>query len=97
MAELAFENLNFSFLIEPENRIAYLQEWQNGNWSEPEKFDLPQEVSRVLKQSRLARAVRDFRRQPEYVALCEALGSAVEVESSFAVRFRDRLVGLIYA
>jgi hypothetical protein len=74
MSELTFENLNFSFLLDIENKIGYLQEWRNGNWSEAERFPLPQQLDGLHKQSMLARAIRDFRGEGIYHALCSALG-----------------------
>jgi hypothetical protein len=104
MPELIFENLNFSFLIDAENRIAYLQEWRDGNWSEAEKFPLPQPFEGLHKQSLLVRAVRDFRGDGEYHRLCSALGAAPSEPLSWRDRLQAaprllaaRIVQLIYA
>jgi len=63
MTTLSFENLDFSVLIEVDNRIAYLQEWEDGNWSEPVKFGLPQPTEALVGPSKLASAVKSFRRE----------------------------------
>jgi len=105
MPELIFENLNFSFLIDAENRIAYLQEWRDGNWSEAEKFPLPRPLEGLQKQSLLVRAVRDFRGGGgEYQRLCSALGAAPSEPPSWRDRLQAasrllaaRIVQLIYA
>jgi hypothetical protein len=108
MREVIFENLNYSFLIDAENKIAYLQEWQNGNWSEAERYHLPQSLAALPKQSRLSRALSEFRRTNEYPALCEALGDRPQHQPSGFTRLGEflqdgprflvqRIAQLIYA
>lgn len=104
MPDVTFENLNFSFLIDARNRTAYLQEWRNGNWSEAEKFPVPQQIAGLPKQSMLARAIRDFRRDSQYWALCSALGSEPVGRERLRDRFQSasrllkaRIAELIYA
>jgi hypothetical protein len=77
MTTLSFENLDFSFLIETEQSIAYLQEWEEGNWGEAEKLSLPQSLDRLPKHSRLARALKSFRGDAQLEALREALEPGV--------------------
>ena len=62
MMTQSFENLDFSFMIEGE--IAYLQEWEDGAWGEPERHSLPVAIDALPKRSKLARAVKSFREQP---------------------------------
>ena len=91
MAEQTFENLNFSFLIESEKGMAYLQEWQEGSWSEPDRFSIPLDLAAFPKTSRLTRAVRDFRGEEGYPVLYSALnGAPLEPELNFAGRIRAR-------
>ncbi len=104
MPDLTFENLNFSFLIDAENRIAYLQEWRDGNWSEAEKLSLPQQIQGLPKQALLARAIRDFRGDDSYRALCSALGAEPMERERLKVRLQSasrllkaRIAELIYA
>ncbi len=73
MTTLSFENLDFSFLIEPDRQMAYLQEWEDGIWGEAEKYTLPQALDLLPKHSKLARALKSFRKDPQYNALCNAL------------------------
>ena len=61
MNTLSFENLDFSFLIEVDRNTAYLQEWEDGAWGEPEQYSLPVALDQLPKKSRLARAMRSFR------------------------------------
>ncbi len=63
MTTQSFENLDFSFTIE--GSTAYLQEWEDGAWSEPEQYRLPIDVASLPKRSRLARAVKSFKQMPE--------------------------------
>jgi hypothetical protein len=63
MTTQSFENLDFSFLIE--GTTAYLQEWDDGAWSEPEQHTLPLDTGSLPKRSRLARAVKSFKTTPE--------------------------------
>jgi hypothetical protein len=60
MQTLTFENLYFSFLIDPATQTAYLQEWNDGEWSEADQFALPVPLATLDKKSRLARALRSF-------------------------------------
>ena len=60
MATQSFENLNFSFLVDSETRTVYLQEWEDGAWSEPDRFSLPVSLGSAPKKSRLARAAKSF-------------------------------------
>src|SRR5258706_10051681 len=78
MRTLTFENLDFSFLIDAENKIAYLQQWEDGNWGEPEQYPLPLALDSLPKVSKLARAVKAFRRDSEYQALCSALENGLQ-------------------
>lgn len=73
MTTHSFENLDFSFWIDPDRRIAYLQEWEDGNWGEPERYLLPQPLDRLGKDSKLARALKAFRKDAHYRDLRDAL------------------------
>src|SRR5262249_19993439 len=73
MTTQSFENLDFSFLIETDTNIAYLQEWEDGNWGEAHRFTLPQPLHLLPKDSKLARALKSFRKDPRYKRLCSAL------------------------
>jgi hypothetical protein len=98
MATLSFENLDFSFWIEPESKTAYLQEWEEGAWSEAERFSLPQPLDGLVRNSRLARAIRSFRRDHHYEALCSALEHGLEREAPPVRRgFAARIFEFIYA
>ena len=70
MTTQSFENLDFSFMIE--GSTAYLQEWEDGAWSEPERHTLPIDLLACSKRSRLARAVKSFKNTPELRDLLEA-------------------------
>jgi len=78
---LGFENLDFSFLIDRENRIAYLQEWEDGAWSEPEHFSLPVSLALAPKKSRLARAAKSFGDAALREVLEEGLERPLQTES----------------
>jgi len=82
MAPQSFENLDFSFLIETENKIAYLQHWDEGTWSEAERYILPQALDALPKQTKLARAVKSFRGDAEYESLLDALQSGLVHENT---------------
>ena len=101
MASLSFENLDFSFWIEPEKKTAYLQEWEEGNWGHPETYALPQSLDELPKHSRLARAVKSFRREAEYAPLRAALEAGLvrepAPERSLWSGLAARIVELIYA
>jgi|SRR5579872_774990 len=77
MTTLSFENLDFSFLIETGQNTAYLQEWEEGNWGEADKFSLPQSLDTLPKNSRLARALKSFRGDAQIEALRAALEPGV--------------------
>ena len=73
MTTLSFETLDFSFLIEVDNRAAYLQEWEVGAWGEPDRYTLPLDLDALAKNSKLARAVKSFRGDDQNDALRGAL------------------------
>ena len=77
MNTLSFENLNFSFLIEVDHKTAYLQEWDDGAWGEPERYSLPLALDSLPKTSRLARAVKSFRGNEQYEELFTAFESGL--------------------
>lgn len=87
MAELIFENLNFSFLVDQKKNTAYLQEWDDGRWSEAEEFAVPLSFARVPKGSRLGRAIREFRGGDSFRSLCSALGDAPPAEPNRVRQF----------
>ncbi len=72
MTNQSFENLDFSFLIETDTKTAYLQEWEDGAWGEPEIHSLPVSIDTLPKRSKLARAVKSFRDTPELRELLES-------------------------
>ena len=78
MRTLSFENLDFSFLIDPENKTAYLQQWEDGNWGEPDCYALPQALHALPKISKLSRAIKAFRRDSQFQDLCSALEHGLE-------------------
>src|SRR5579871_2603833 len=78
MRTLSFENLDFSFLVDLENKTAYLQQWDDGNWGEPEQYAVPQALDSLHKTTKLARAVKAFRGDAEYMALRSALETGLE-------------------
>jgi len=73
MSTASFENLDFSMAIESDRRMAYLQEWEDGCWSEPVLFELPQPPEVLRGKSLLARAVRSFRGDPRIEELHDVL------------------------
>lgn len=104
MAPLSIENLDFSFWIEPEKKTAYLQEWEEGNWGHPETYAIPQSLDELPKHSRLARALKSFRRDPAYATLRSTLEAGLVREPvpdrslwTFLQACSARLVALIYA
>jgi hypothetical protein len=102
MRTLSFENLDFSFLIDPENKIAYLQQWEDGNWGEPDRYALPQALDSLPKISKLSRAIKAFRRDSEYQALCAAIEHGLERAPSAEPRsvwsgLAARIADFIYA
>ncbi len=90
MKNASFENLYFSFWIDREGRTAYLQEWEDGAWSEPEQFSLPVSIEDAPKKSRLARAVRSMADDALRSALEEGLERRPERESRWT-RFAHAL------
>ena len=102
MDTLSFENLNFSFLIEAASRTAYLQEWEDGAWGEPDRYSLPLALDSQPKNSKLARAVKSFRGSAECEELCTALEDGLIRESKPQPRrvwdgIAARIAELIYA
>ncbi|SRR5579883_565628 len=98
MATLSFENLNFSFLIEPDSKTAYLQEWEDGAWSEAERFTLPQPLHGLPRNSRLARAIKSFRNDRHLDAIRAALEHGLERTPAPVRRgFAARIFEFIYA
>ena len=92
MTTLSFENLDFSILIEVDNKVAYLQEWDDGNWSEPHRFSLPQPPEALQGASKLAQAVKSFRGDTKIEPLRDALTHgawklAVQEASGWFTRF----------
>lgn len=86
MAELTFENLNFSFLIDQQKNVAYLQEWDNGNWSDAEQHSLPVDLAHFPTHSRLARAIRELRDEALALALSN---TPMAPAPTFVARVRD--------
>ena len=68
-----FENLDFSILIEVENKRAYLQQWDDGAWSEPHVFPLPVSVADLQQIPVLSNAVKSFRHDPQTKDLRDTL------------------------
>jgi hypothetical protein len=87
MTTLSFENLDFSFMIEVESETAYLQEWEDGNWSEPDVYQLPQLLHLLQKKSRLSRALKSFHGDTQYHSLCDALGGFEAHDPGLAAQF----------
>jgi len=73
MTTQSFENLDFSILIEVENRLAYLQQWDDGVWSEPHRFHLPVCPESLQQVPVLSQALRSFRHDPQIAQLRDAI------------------------
>ncbi len=73
MTTLSFENLDFSILIEVENHLAYLQQWDDGVWGEPHRFHLPVCPEALEQVPILSQALKSFRRDPQIAGLRDAL------------------------
>ena len=73
MTTRSFENLDFSILIEEENRLVYLQQWDDGVWGEPHRFTLPLSCETLEETPVLAQSLKSFRRDPQLEELCDAL------------------------
>ena len=107
MKTLSFENLDFSFLIETDSNTAYLQEWEEGAWSEADRFTVPVAIDSLPKHSKLARALHSFRKHGEYDALRSAVGHGMEASveprrvrdllQAYSRGLASWLVALIYA
>ena len=92
MTTRIFENLDFSILIEEENKLAYLQQWDDGVWSEAHRFTLPLSCESLEQTPVLGQALKSFRRDPQVDALRDALthgawGDAVEERVGRLARF----------
>ncbi|HLH40600.1 MAG TPA: hypothetical protein VKX39_15725 [Bryobacteraceae bacterium] len=73
MTTQSFENLDFSILVEQDNHLAYLQQWDDGVWSEPHRFTLPLSPEKLARTPILAQALKSFRRDPQIQELRQAL------------------------
>jgi len=92
MTTRSFENLDFSILIEVENDRAYLQQWDDGVWSEAHHFALPLSPDAIDQTPVLSQAIKSFRRDPELDALRNALthgawSAAADEKSGRLARF----------
>jgi len=92
MTTRSFENLDFSILIEEENNLVYLQQWDDGVWGEPYRFTLPLSCEALRETPVLAQTLKSFRREPQIEELCDALthgawSEAMEEKTSRLARF----------
>lgn len=92
MTTRSFENLDFSILVEEENNLAYLQQWDDGVWGEPHRFTLPLSCEALEQTPVLAQSLKSFRRDPQLEDLCDTLtrgawSEAVEERTGRLARF----------